>query len=246
MYTVLFFVFAPFVQLDPLIMVYKYWIPLHFKDVPGFQVVFHAARFLQLIPVVLAFFTICRVICFGAVVINAIMGCIFFMEGSVKDISNFWAGPAILLKHKGLEIIFGMWNAYLGPVIAISLFASGLLIVLLNFISLKMYSAVPFRMYAFFPTIAVLVTVVIYMFMPMVIAVFERDVEIHAKWRYYSYRSSNVKLLLRRLRATKVIGITVGIANYRLFDCTKSMLPRYFSVTVDYTITALLSIPVNV
>lgn len=109
-----------------------------------------------------------------------------------------------------------------------------LLTILFNFISLKMYSLIRMPMYLFFPSMALLIPIAIATTLPMWVAVYERDVEVHAKLKYYAHQSSNVKLLSRQLRELSGSG---GISNFTLFTLNKSCTPGYFSVTVDYTIT---------
>lgn len=225
-------------------MVYKYWIPLYLWKSLGFRIIFHCVRCLQLIPATMMFHTVCRTVCLVVVIVHAILGVIESNEKSVKDIHNFWKGPDILLKHKSLEIIFLMWNDYISPIVVIIVLFGSMLSVLFNYISLKLYAVIPMPMYLFFPTFAVLLPCVVLVMLPVGTAVHERDAEVHAKWKYYAHRSSNVKLLSRQLRATKVIRITGGISDFQLFTLNQSFTPRYFSAMVDYTITALLSIPV--
>lgn len=174
-----------------------------------------------------------------------ILDCIKFVGSRAGNIANSWKGPQILLKHKCIEIILATGKELIGigPFWTLGMIA--VVFVVFNFVSLKMYQIIPMPLYMFFPSVSVVIPGMICMILPVVVDVYESDAEVVAQWKYSCRRSSDIKLLSRQVRATKVLRINGGMLGFTLCQFTKGVKASYFFEVVNYTITAIMSVPVD-
>lgn len=241
--------FGIYFEIDPFIIVYKYWFPAEVKENIGiyFQLLFHCCRIvLTFIPFLFGCRTICLIICLSTTMAHLLLACVFIIASTVQRISILRSATSILHKHKALEIIMVMSDEIVSFE-ALGFMGLGLVLgVLFNFVSLKLYHTIPMPLFLYFPSVSVLIICVILVMLPLLINFYENDVQIHAQWRYYCYcRRSNFKIITRLLKATKVVRFNAGIPGFKVYELKKGVKPIYLFTLVNYTITALLSIPVN-
>lgn len=185
-------------------------------------------------------------ICLSTVLLHLLSDCVAIIAGSVQRISILRSATRILQEHKGLEIILAMADEFLSFAALVFMGIGLILSVLFNFVSLKMYHTIPMPLYLYFPSVSVLIVCVILVMLPLLIDVFERDVKIHGKWKYYcARRKCNFKFISRLLKGTKVIRFNAVVPGFKIYELKKGVKPRYLYEVVDYTVTALLSILVE-
>lgn len=66
----------------------------------------------------------------------------------------------------------------------------------------------------------------------MFVNVYENDATICAKWSYHCHQSSNIQLLSRQLKATKVLCMSGRVFSFKLYDLRRRVKPRYFYETL--------------
>lgn len=99
--------------------------------------------------------------------------------------------------------------------------------------------------YLYYPVIAVMMTAMVEMTLPLLVDVYEDSREIHAKWRGMLGISGDMKYFKRKLRSISVIAVYGGINSYNFYKCKKSTKLTYISAVLNYTITATLSIDIG-
>lgn len=164
--------------------IYKYWIHFLIKKHFLLKIYFRWARTLQLIPLLFGCRFFSQDICFIAALFQEILAFIKHLEMNVQNIKHWKKGNELILRHKCLEIILATGN---NEISNLAFFRIGMVAVLANFISLKMYQIIPMPFYLFFPPGAMLLSSLIAIILPMVTNVYENVVEVIAEWKYYYY-----------------------------------------------------------
>lgn len=156
-YPYIFWVFILYSDLDPYIMVYKYWIPWQLRMNAGFNLFFHCARSLQLISLLMLCQTLCKGVVMLTIATHTFLSCIAYSKRSVADIGNLRKGPAIMLRHKTLEIIFKMGDFAIKIGVLVVMSALFWLSVVTSFVSIKLRGIIGMPLYLFFPSAAILI-----------------------------------------------------------------------------------------
>jgi hypothetical protein len=128
---------------------------------------------------------------------------------------------------------------------------SGIFIVdvVCNFGTLKLYNIIPMPFYLFFPSVSILISVLCPIMMPMVVNIYENVNTLNVKWRQNCIHKDcsvfEMKYLKRKIKSIKVIRVCGGILEYTLYEMNNSTKARFLFEMINYTINAILSIPVN-
>lgn len=239
-----FVVFFIYFELDPLIQIYKYWIPPNKVKNFGiwFKISFHLFRFVQILPAQQAGHLISVIICLSTVAAHAVLSCVTFFVKTAAQISNPIREAQILCKHKGLEIILLMGTDITRFAIGGFMLLGAIISVGVNFISIKMLHLIPMPLNLTFPTVAVITPCLFSVMLPMLTDLYEMDRKVHSDWNYYLSRSPELKLLKRKLRATKVIRYYAGIFGFTVYQLKRKVKSECYFAIANYTITALLYI----
>ncbi|OXA47102.1 hypothetical protein Fcan01_18125 [Folsomia candida] len=117
------------------------------------------------------------------------------------------------------------------------------LCVAFNFISIRMYGSIPFPLYLYFPSVAIIIPLIIDTMLPMAIRVYEETSKIRRNWEYHLNGTENRKYISRRLQAVRPLQVKCRIMGYQGLKLTKSTKVGFYSQILEHTMTALLSIP---
>lgn len=238
------FMFGLYVHMDPFMMMYNYWIPSASINRLGFwfKLGFQFSRLFQFINFLQFFRLVCMTVVFAILTAHSFLNCLFLFTKSAGLISHSFLGKGILVRHSIFQIILQNTDDCVQVATGGVMFTGFLLSVGFNFVALKMYHMVPMPFYLVFPTFAALLPCLFNVMLPMLIAVYETDKTIHDKWRYHMLRSLDLKLLKRKVWASKVIRICAGIFGFAIFECTSGVKTRYYYESLSYTINGLVSV----
>lgn len=111
-----------------------------------------------------------------------------------------------------------------------------------NFGSLKLYGKLPITIYIYMPMLSVFIPFLVDQLLPLAARLFENSCDI-VKNKFVSYSLTDRKLcLVRQLESLRPLAMFAGVGDYRFFKIEKSTRASYYSIYVDYTVNALLSI----
>lgn len=121
------------------------------------------------------------------------------------------------------------------------------MIVIVNFVTVKMYDKLPLFLYACFPCVCIMILSVLAVTLPFAPMVHVNSGEI---LRLCSANVMQLPANWRKLARKKLIGLrnttpNAGLSQYRFFALTSGFKKEYYYAIVTYTITALLSVDIN-
>lgn len=143
--------------------------------------------------------------------------------------------------HLQQEIVVLLFYDIFSNIAACLMGAGFLLNIALNYVTIKLHHVVPMPMYLWFPTVSVLIPILIGILLPMMINVYENSKEAQNEWKWHSSKSSDLKYLQRRLKGTRPLRMQAGIGGYNLYFFKQSTKVTFYTAIIDYTINALLS-----
>lgn len=127
------------------------------------------------------------------------------------------------------------------------LFAFGLFAgVLINAGSIKLMSVVPFWLYVMFPSVAVIIVLVISVMLPQAQRVNDMSTSILERWNMKVMQEPDAmkrRYLRRKLKALTPSGLQVGIHEVRFFTIKRSTKAAFYVRILDNTINLSLAIP---
>lgn len=139
------------------------------------------------------------------------------------------------------EIVVLLFYDIFSNIAAVLMGAGFLLNISFNYVTLKLYHVVPMPMYLWFPTVSVLIPILIAILLPMMINVYEGSVQVQNLWGWHSGKSRDLKYLRRRLLGARPLRMTTGIGGVNFYFFKQSTKVTFYSAIIDYTINALLS-----
>lgn len=184
---------------------------------------------------------------FGICVL-AIIVCRFGMEflTNLRKLKD----PFVFMHYYNfIVILFKINSRVIELVGGAGFFIAFILGVFCNFYTVKGYAVLPFFVYMFLPVVSVVVPILLNSTLPYAIEVYE-GTEKMLKGRATKLACSKHaerKFLVKRLRAMQPLAgfVGTGLFDYRFFMVKRSTRVTFYYVYVDYTITALLSVPTD-
>ncbi|OXA50977.1 hypothetical protein Fcan01_14383 [Folsomia candida] len=115
----------------------------------------------------------------------------------------------------------------------------------INFLTLRLYSKLPLILHLTTTVFAVVIPILVNLTLPPVVMTHEETRKL-LKMRYLWYRPFRRQspVLFRVIRAMRPLAFHAGLFDHRFFKLQRSTLFTFYKVYVDYTIVALLYIPV--
>ncbi|OXA48123.1 hypothetical protein Fcan01_17043 [Folsomia candida] len=156
---------------------------------------------------------------------------------------KFSRRKADLLIRRYLQLAVALQHVadFFAMISAILMMLGLVLCVLFNFMSVKLYGLIPMPLYLFFPSVTVLIPLIIDTLLPFGIRINETSVRFRVKcWRNLK-DSCDRKYLRRRLSAIRPLCFDCGVLGFTFLKFTKSMQIWFYEQILSYTITALLS-----
>lgn len=185
-------------------------------------------------------------ICFMTLALHLLISCVTFLQNKSIRLT-IWGRIAIdqyFVGFRALEITVISSSHFTTPMVALVMLIGIIGTVQCNFVALKMHRVIHLPLYLVFPTFGVLLPIIAMIMMPLMIAIFERTKELRRRWQYLLLLCKLKGYVLRKIRATRHIGIYGGLMHNNFYICKKSTQTTYLSVMVYYTITALISITI--
>lgn len=249
--TVAFFTLCPFFmaplalyfEFDAASLFCKYVLPLEHDTIWGCTF-----RYLIRLPAGLSCMQVCRL--FPLLVCTLSFHHVLLLDELYKmgrralfiRVSRIWA-ILQFRKYVELEIILRLFAASSDNITAILMGVGLVLCVAFNFISIRMYGSIPFPLYLYFPSVAIIIPLIIDTMLPMAIRVYEETSKIRRNWEYHLNGTENRKYISRRLQAVRPLQVKCRIMGYQGLKLTKSTKVGFYSQILEHTMTALLSIP---
>lgn len=146
--------------------------------------------------------------------------------------------PQIILNHllSATDLILG-----------IALATGFLVTVLCNFMTVKLFVLVPMPVYLAIPIFAILTPPVFVFFISDASQTYDTSLNIicHSKRDLWLFSQYTNKRLIRTLKSVQPFSLYAGINGFRFFKVKVSTKSTFYYAIFDYTITSLLSIPVD-
>lgn len=148
---------------------------------------------------------------------------------------------------KRLNIIQNISKNYIGSVIASSLGIYAIVIIFSNFCTVELIYLIPLPIYMVFPVMAFSFPIALGVALSQAIQIHEKSKKLLYDLKVKANSMSNLgrKYHERNLKAIKELSICPGINEYELCIIKKSSNLTYFAAILNYTITAVISIPVH-
>jgi len=141
----------------------------------------------------------------------------------------------LLSNNKGMQLtLFAM--------LGVGLFGT----VLMNYGTLKLYSVIPLVGYTIFPLLSCLSLCLIQITLSNAIKIYENSAGVLESFGRSLINPCGRKYLLRKLRSLRPAGMECGVAGHRFITIKRCTKVEYYYSIVDFTITAVLSIPSDV
>ncbi|OXA50978.1 hypothetical protein Fcan01_14380 [Folsomia candida] len=117
--------------------------------------------------------------------------------------------------------------------------------IILNFLTLRLYSKLPLLFHLTTTVFAVVIPILVNLTLPPIVMSHEETRKL-LKMRYLRYRPYRKQnpVLFRVIRAMRPLAFHAGLFDHRFFKLQRSTMFTFYKVYVDYTIVALLYIPV--
>jgi hypothetical protein len=146
-------------------------------------------------------------------------------------------------KNYGIQLIILIASDIIGGVV-VGLMLIGFVVgVALNFVSLKMYHAIPMPFYLYFPSVAILILITTEILLKMAVDInINSKKMVRRKWKQVVVNQHDRKYVGRKIRATRVLRLDGWLLGYKIYECTQSTRVSYYEAILIYTINALLSI----
>lgn len=187
---------------------------------------------------------ICRLfaifLCGGAIGSVSLLDSIKYME---RISYRFWihSYARVIIHHHSMTQILLQWSSNMFHSLVAILKLCGLVSIPLNYVTLKMYGLMPFRLYIAFPIACVLLPLSHQILLPLLIGVYEGEVNLHWNWKRALRFSGYMKYLVRRIKATRILRLYCGVSEFNFYFLKKSTKLKYQYAILSYTISALLS-----
>lgn len=110
-----------------------------------------------------------------------------------------------------------------------------------NYVSLRLHHVIPMPMYLWFPSVSIMLPVVINVLLLMMINVYEGSVKVQNGWLREARNSRDLKYLTKRLEGVRPLRIFVGVGGINFYFFKQSTKVTFYSAIIDCTINALLS-----
>jgi hypothetical protein len=142
----------------------------------------------------------------------------------------------IMRSHKFTELI----SCFL---LALGLFVS----VLFNFATFRMYSILPIVFYVYFPSVSLVICIVIHLTMPKAIDIHELSLQLLRRLKTCGHNDIvNLKYLRRKVRSLRPTAHHVGFNIVTFFYFKKSTRITFYAAILGYTIDLLFTVPQDV
>jgi hypothetical protein len=111
--------------------------------------------------------------------------------------------------------------------------------------SIRFYSSFPTHTYIFFPTVAVVIFICIYIALPDAIKVYEDTLTFIQRSEFETSRKMirNKGYLSLKLRSFRPCKFVAGVGNYQFYFIKRSTKTTYFCIIINDTINLLLTFP---
>lgn len=230
-------------DLDPYILTCRYLL-----STDSFRSICIKGHPLALVLLILPFTQICYLftymVCFGTMRNHLLLTCLNYLHKTRRRI--LWNLRCFVFykyfsAYAGIQIALQVAPAAFGGFL-LALMAFGLLIgIMCNFVTLKMQMLIPAPFYYVFPTLSILVVVIIRVMLPMMISVYEVAKELHFGWERSLGVARNVTYLRRKVRSIRTVRLEGELFHFKFYKLQRSTMPLFSAALVNYTITALLS-----
>lgn len=207
------------------------------------QLIILISRILTVVAGIQTSRLIAKMVSICTILTQLILDCITNLGKMTTRLVQTWIRTnPVLREYTCLEIILFEFLEIASNVIFLLMGQGILLLVMFNFITLKLYGHVPSALYPAAPSVSILLPIVIQTLLQMLIDVFEDASRLKNRWDKELGDFGGVKYLKRRLRAVRILRWYAGIFSFKLYDLKQQVKPIYYYTIVNYTITALLSI----
>ncbi|OXA56432.1 hypothetical protein Fcan01_08884 [Folsomia candida] len=113
-----------------------------------------------------------------------------------------------------------------------------------NFVTIKLYDSMPFPVYAFFPSVSLVVAIIVSLTLPLAHGLLDASTDLKRRWGP-SMVGEGDKLELkcgrRRLKGMRPYCMWAGFGGSKMFRFNKETKVQYFEQVISGTITLLLS-----
>jgi hypothetical protein len=221
---------------------------------------FYANRlyFIVRIPITLIFaIQVCRTLPFlvvsGTVACYLTLSCISHLERITRESMAFCKYfqfkdkiSQIFSKYDELAIVLNIGQYYISSTCITAMSGVFIIDVVCNFVTLKLYHVIPMPFYLYFPSVSVVLPILIMTLVPIIVNTYENGNDLRIKWGQNCIHHgsiSEMKYLKRRLKGIRVVRVYGGILGYNLYVMNNSLKAAFLFEIINYTINALLSIP---
>ncbi|OXA47694.1 hypothetical protein Fcan01_17752 [Folsomia candida] len=233
--------FLFYFDLDPGLLFTRYVLHLELNTLLD-QLVTQPLRFLQF----LAILQLCRLF---PILVSTFSLCITIFLDAIHKLESraflirFYRSKADLQmrKYRELALVLKLVDGVVVPAAAILMGLGLLLSVVFNFVTIKLYSVIPMPLYLYFPSVSVLIPVIIEALLPFGISLNVKAVQLRNKWDRQLERCGDRKYVRRILRAIKPFCINCGVAGYNVLKLVKGTKVWFYEQLLNYTISALLT-----
>lgn len=139
--------------------------------------------------------------------------------------------------HKQLEIALLVMDSFVSTVAFLSMAFQFTNCVMCNFVTLTMYNSFPLYFYGFFPSLSLVLFMVIELTLPYTHKIFELSTELV---RNMSLKARNNNLRRRQIRATRPHSIKIGLLDCTLCEFKRRNKVRYYECMVSQTVDLVL------
>ncbi|OXA47368.1 Uncharacterized protein YsdA, partial [Folsomia candida] len=171
--------FLYYVDLDPGYLFTRYVLHLEVTTL-SYRLFTHSLRFLQ----VLVIFQVSRhlpiLISSLSLFITILLDAIYKLELRAVLIRS--TADLQIRKHRELALILQLVGGVVAPATAIMMGLGLLMSVVYNFVTIRLYSVIPMPLYLYFPSVSVLIPVIIEALLPFGIRLNEKAVQLRNKW----------------------------------------------------------------
>lgn len=189
-----------------------------------------------------------RMICISIVIFIVCIKVLTDLFKTLLLIHNNLEQQKVIELWKHTEIVIKILKPATDIMIAIVLGICFVISVLTNFCTIKLGSVVPMYIYVLFPHIAIVVMGVFTLAISQTSKLYNYSSELLWQLKISSRGRWDIKgrkCHSKLLKSFQPLAVCAGINGYQLFVSKQSLMLTYCYAVVDYTITALLSIPVE-
>lgn len=235
------FVLALDIRLDPVFLIIKHCTPAYWNA--SLLQVYFLCRPVYMFPIMQVARSLCFAILIGTLTGPLIINFCEHMDTTAFRVSSHLRSRTVkyFRDYDTLRICTtGIFKAF-GAIIFFSLTTVFMLTVIANFISIRLRKEIPMSIYIYFPSMGLLGPITMQVILSFVVAINDKTNTILANCKLNIIRSNEMKYVRRRIRAMQPICIYGEMGGFKLFKCRRSTRAEYFSLMLNYTVTALMT-----